>query len=218
MDWGDESVRSTYSGTEQIWSHDYGSAGDYVVRIFGSVALTKFKMDESDANISFDLAHLPVSLKKFRVTGDNTVFGSLARLSRGLVEFVCWGDNIISGDLAHLPEGLETFTCWGDNIISGDLAKIPDGVAYFKCGGNNVVANYSGKTWTTKPSTFVLKPVSPGGLSTAEVDQLLIDFDDDLTWASGNVINLTGANAARSSASDAAVASIEAEGATVITN
>jgi len=218
VDWGDGSARSVYSGTDQAWSHDYGSAGNYVVRIFGSVALTKFKMDRSGADISFDLAHLPAGLKKFHVAGDNTISGDLANIPDGVTYFICWGDNTISGDLAHLPAGLKTFTCWGNNTISGDLANIPDGVTYFKCGGNNVVANYSGKTWTTKPATFKLIPVSPGGLSTAEVDQLLIDLDADLTWASGDVIELTGANAARSSASDAAVTNMVAEGATVTTN
>jgi len=174
VDWGDGSARSTYSGTNQAWSHDYGSAGNYVVRIFGSVALTQFRMDRSGADISFDIANLPV----------------------GLTYFSCLGNNTVTGDIANLPPGITTFACWGSNTIS----------------------DYSGKTWTTKPAIFYLVPVSPGGLSTAEVDQLLIDFDDDLTWASGDVITLTGANAARSSASDAAVANMVAEGATVTTN
>jgi len=239
VDWGDGS-RSTYSGVDQAWSHDYGSAGDYVMRIFGSVALTKFQMTESGADVSFDLAdlpsgltyfscwgsntvsgdiaNLPSGLTYFDIHGDNTVSGDIANLPSGLTYFDCVGDNTVSGDIANLPSGLTFFRCRGSNTVFGDIANLPSGLTYFDCYGNNVIAGYSGKTWTTKPAKFHFIPVSPGGLSTAEVDQLLIDFDDDLTWASGNVILLTGANAARSSDSDAAVANMVAEGATVTTH
>ena len=240
VDWGDGSAQSVYIDTNRAWSHDYGSVGDRTVRIFGSVALIQFKMDRSGADISFDVANLPSGLTYFSCLGNNTVTGDIANLPSGLTTFACWGantitgdianlsadltylscwgNNTISGDIANLPVDFTTFACWGNNTISGDIANLPSGLTTFYCYGNNTISDYSGKTWTTKPAKFYLVPVSPGGLSTAEVDQLLIDFDDDLTWASGDVIELTGANAARSSASDAAVANIESEGATVITN
>ena len=262
VDWGDGSARSTYSGTDQEWSHDYGSAGDYVVRIFGSVALTKFRMVKSGADISFDIANLSSGLTFFSCWGSNTATGDIADLPAGLTYFSCGDNNVVTGDLANLPSGLTHFGCWGSNTATGDIADLPAGLTYFACRGSNtvtgdlanlpsglttfscdgnntvagdiadlpdgithlgfvgsnIIADYSGKAWTTKPAIFYLVPVSPGGLSTAEVDQLLIDLDADLTWASGDVINLTGANAARSSASDAAVANMVAEGATVTTN
>jgi len=262
VDWGDGSARSAYSGINQAWSHDYGSAGDYVVRVFGSVALTKFMMDRSGVDISLDIANLPAGLTYFGCSGSNTVTGDIVNLPIGLTYFSCWGSNTVTGDIANLPTGLTVFKCWGSNTVTGDIANLPVGLTYFSCWGNNTVtgnianlptgftyfgcwgsntvtgdianlpaeltyfscwgnntiSGYSGKMWTMKPATFKFGPVSPGGLSTAEVDQLLIDFDADLTWASGNVINLTGTNAVRSSASDAAVANIESEGATVITN
>jgi hypothetical protein len=82
----------------------------------------------------------------------------------------------------------------------------------------NTIADYTGKTWTTKMEAVILTPSPPGGLSEAEVDQLLIDLDADMVWTSIDLISLTGTNAPRSAASDAAVASIQAQGATVITN
>jgi len=262
VDWGDGSARNTYSGTDQAWSHDYGSAGDRTVRIFGSVVLTKFRMDVAGANISFDIANLPSGLTYFLCSGSNTVSGDIANIPSGMIHFYCTGSNTVSGDIANLPSGLTVFSCTGSNTVSGDIANLPSGLTYFYCSGSNTVsgdianlpasltffrcsgsntvsgdianlpasltyffcygsntiADYTGKTWTTKPATFRLVPVAPGGLSTAEVDQLLIDFDDDLVWAAGNVIILTGTNAARSAASDAAVASMVAEGATVTTN
>ncbi|RJS72492.1 hypothetical protein CW696_02830 [ANME-2 cluster archaeon] len=218
VDWGDGSSRDVYTGTDQAWSHDYGSAGNYVVRIFGSVALTQFRMDRSGADISFDIANLPAGLTVFYCSGSATIAGDIANLPAGLTVFRCWSSgNTITGDIARLPGGITVFACSGHNTVFGDIANLPDGISYFYCGGDNTISDYSGKTWTTKPSDFYLIPAS-GGLSTAEVDQLLIDFDADLTWASGDAIELTGANAARSAASDAAVTNMTNEGATITTN
>ena len=262
VDWGDGSARDTYSGTDQAWSHDYGSAVNATVRIFGSVVLTKFKMTESGADISFDVVNLPSGLTYLIVWGSNTISGDVvnlpsgltylivygsntisgdvANLPSGLTYFDVYGSNTISGDVANLPSGLTTWGVWGSNTLSGDVVNLPSGLTYLdvygsntlsgdvvnlpsglthlNVGGSNTIADYTSKTWTTKPATFELIPVSPGGLSTAEVDQLLIDLDDDLTWASGDVITLTGTNEARSSASDAAVNNMTSEGATVTTN
>ena len=196
VDWGDGSARDTYSGTDQAWSHDYGSAVNATVRIFGSVVLTKFKMDASGADISFDIANLPSGLTYLSVSGSTP----------------------LSGDVVNLPSGLTTLYVSGSNTLSGDVVNLPSGLTTLNVSGSNTIADYTSKTWTTKPATFRFIPVSPGGLSTAEIDQLLIDLDDDLTWASGDVITLTGTNAVPSSASDAAVNNMTSEGATVTTN
>ena len=262
VDWGDGSARATYSGTDQAWSHDYGAAVNATVRIFGSVVLTKFRMDASGADISFDVANLPSGLTYLRVLGSNTLSGDIANLPSGLTSLNVQGSNTLSGDIANLPSGLTSLNVQGSNTLSGDIANLPSGLTYLrvygsntitgdvanlpsgltylyvvgsntitgdvanlpsgltylKIYGNNTIADYTSKTWTTKPTMFTLVPVSPGGLSTAEVDQLLIDLDDDLTWASGDVITLTGTNAVPSSASDAAVNNMTSEGATVTTN
>nr|QNO42890.1 hypothetical protein JGPBEILB_00006 [Methanosarcinales archaeon ANME-2c ERB4]QNO45329.1 hypothetical protein MKNCOJCA_00003 [Methanosarcinales archaeon ANME-2c ERB4] len=241
VDWGDGSARNTYSGTDQTWSHDYGSAGNRTVGIFGSVVLTKFNMDAAGANISFniaslpasltyfgcygnntcngDIASLPASLTHFYCTGNNTCNGDIASLPASLTYFYCTGSNTCNGDIASLPASLTHFGCAGNNTCNGDIASLPASLIYLYCTGNNTIADYTTPhTWTTKPTTFIVVPVGAGGLSTAEVDNLLIDFDADLVWAAGNVITLMGTNAARSVASDAAVANMVAEGATVTTN
>ena len=240
VDWGDGSARDTYSGTDQAWSHDYGSAVNATVRIFGSVVLTKFRMDASGADISFDVTNLPNGLTNLDVrgsntlsgdvanlpggftylyvAGSNTLSGDIANLPNGLTYLYIAGNNTLSGDIANLPNGLTVLNVWGNNTLSGDIANLPNGLTFFDMHGSNIIADYTSKTWTTKPTVCELVPVSPGGLSTAEVDQLLIDLDDDLTWASGDVITLTGTNAVPSSASDAAVNNMTSEGATVTTN
>ena len=172
VDWGDGSALSTYSGTDQSWSKDYGSAVSKTVKIYGASALTKFAMNDPDAVITFDLVDLP----------------------RGLIVFYCSGYNTITGDIADLPSGLESFRCYGSNTIS----------------------DYSGKTWTTTMTRFDLQ--GNASLSAAEVDQLLIDLDDDLTWSTGDVITITGNCDPPTAAADAAIASLEAEGVTVTVN
>jgi hypothetical protein len=219
IDWGDGSGRSTYSGIDQAWSKDYGSAGNRIVKIYNAIVLTRYLMNEAFSGISFDLANLPSGLTSFYCSGFNTISGDLANLPSGLTSFYCSGFNTISGDLANLPSGLTYFNCRDSNTISGDLANLPSGLTYFNCRGSNTISNYTTPhTWLTKPTYFTLIPVGVGGLSTAEIDNLLIDFYADLVFTAGNTITLTGTNAARSATSDAAVANMVSEGATVTTN
>ena len=194
VDWGDGSALSAYSGTSQSWSKDYGSAVNKTVKIYGASALTSFLMNQSGANITFDLADLP----------------------RGLEYLTCSGSSTVTGDIADLPSGLVYFSCKGSNTNTGDIADLPSGLTFFLCWGSNTISDYSSKTWTTKPTTFDLR--GNAALSAAEVDQLLIDLDDDLTWSTGDIITITGNCDPPTAAADAAIASLEAEGVTVTVN
>ena len=218
VDWGDGSARSTYSGTDQAWSKDYGSAGDRTVRIFGSVVMTKFKMDAAGADISFDVANLPAGLTYLYVTGNNTLFGNIANLPTLLIDLIIEGNNILFGDIKNLPISSNLLIIEGNNTLFGNIANLPTLLTYFDLLGNNIIEDYSGKNWLVKPAVFRLVPIGAGGLSTAEIDQLFIDFDDDLAWSAGNVITLTGTNAAPSAASAAARTNIANEGCTITTN
>ena len=64
---------------------------------------------------------------------------------------------------------------------------------------------------------MVLISVGVGGLDSTEIDNLLIDLSGT-TWTSSKIITLTGTNAARTAASDAAVSTLEGMGVTVTTN
>ena len=261
VDWGD-GTSSSYTGTDQVYSKDYGSVGNRVVRIRNKNALTKFRMATVGANISFALAELPRSVTTFVCTGSNTVSGSLSDLPAGLTYFTvqgsntisgpisgipvtmksftvqgsntisgslsdlpaevtffnCQGSNTVSGSLVSLPAGVTTFICTGSNTISGSLSDLPVEMTTFICTGSNTVSDYTTKTWTTKPATFDFRPKAGYGLSESEINQLLIDFNDDLVWAAGNAITLTGGNAAPTGLGIDAKNAIIAEGATVTTN
>ena len=243
IEWGDGNTTDiTGPVSEQDYSNTYAAAGTYPILFYGDFQfLTRFKIDTVNVDgtlerigvlsgltffycygpntISGDVASLPTGLTYLYCRGSNTISGDITNLPTGLTYLYCHGSNTISGDIANLSTGLTFFNCIGSNTISGDVASLPAGLTYFCCIGSNTISDYTTPhTWTSKPETFILTPVGVGGLSTAEIDNLLIDFDADLTWAVGNVITLTGTNAVRSAASDAAVASITGEGATITTN
>jgi len=199
IDWGDGNTTNVIGPVGSVdYTNTYTDAGTYPIRMSGDYQASE-----------------KLEIKDVEVDGTTKRLGALL----GLKYFTCFGSNTLSGDVADLPAGLTSFRCSGQNTLSGDVSNLPAGLTVFHCTGKNTISDYTTPhTWTTKPSTFILKPIAPGGLSTAEIDQLLIDFDADLTWSSGNVIMLTGTNAARSSASDAAVSNIVAEGCTVTTN
>ena len=240
VDWGD-GTSNTYSGTDQAYSKDYGSFGNRtVVFTSGSDKLTKFTMTQSGANISFDLEKLPRSLTYFNCLGSNTITGNLSSLPAlltffsckgsntitgylsslpaGLTYFYCSGSNTITGYLSSLPAGLTSFGCVGLNTITGDLSSLPAGLTSFYCSGSNTVGDYSGKIWANDQRRVYHVPVAGGGLSSAEIDQLLIDLAAaGGTWGADKEVYLRGTNAARTSASDAAVATLVSKGVAVTT-
>ena len=168
--------------------------------------------------VSGDIQNLPTGLTVFSCTGSNTVSGDIQNLPSGITVFRCEGSNTISGDIQNLPSGLTYFLCYGSNTVSGDIQNLPSGLTYFRCTGSNTISDYTTKTWTTKPATFILVPVGAGGLSEGEVDQLFIDFDTDLAWADGDTITITGTNAAPTGTSAAARTNIDNEGADITIN
>ena len=79
---------------------------------------------------------------------------------------------------------------------------------------------YSGASWPTNTMSTVRITARGIGLSSEEVDQLLIDLSQVETWStgSGGIISIVGTNAPRTPASDTAVATIISRGGNVITN
>jgi hypothetical protein len=178
--------------------------------------LTSFSCYGSNT-VSGDLADLPTNLIVFFCSGSNTVSGDLADLPTNLIVFLCYGNNTISGDLVSLPTSLTNFRCTGSNTVSGDLADLPTNLTYFRCSGSNTVSTYtSPHTFNSSINYFLLLPATGYGLDSTEVDNLLIDLD--ASGMSRGTIDISGNNAARTSASDAAIASLTGNGVSVTTN
>ncbi|HMA59518.1 MAG TPA: LamG-like jellyroll fold domain-containing protein [Halanaerobiales bacterium] len=174
---------------------------------------------ETESNV------IPSTVKIFAKNGVLTYFESadndfdfnLNILPSSLTDFRCYGNNTVSGDLAGLPSTLTYFRCDGNNIVSGDLADLPSTLTYFICYGSNTISTYtSGHTFNSGIDYFLLLPAAGYGLDSTEVDNLLIDLDN--SGMSSGTIDISGNNAARTSASDAAVTSLEGKGVSVTTN
>ena len=169
--------------------------------------------------VSGDIADLPSVLTTFHCYGSNTVSGDIAVLPSFLTDFRCAGYNTVSGDLAGLPSVLTTFHCYGYNTVSGDLAVLPSVLTYFYCAGSNTISIYTTpRVWSNLMEKILSLPAAGSGLDSTEIDNLLIDLSGVTTWSCSKIIDISGNNAARTAASDAAVATLQGKGVTVTTN
>ena len=213
-------VRFADSGSIQTFYIRVPSGSCTINIVNGLDLITQFNEFSTETNSpaigDLLLSNLPVNLTYFRCIGSNTITGNISNLPVNLTFFLCVGSNTITGDISNLPVNLYYFYCVGSNTITGDISNLPINVTYFECGGSNTINSYTSRFWSTKPVTFILDGLS--SLSSTDVDQLLIDFDTDLTWSAGNKITITGNCGARTAASDAAVANMESEGAEISTN
>jgi len=200
-------------------------------------------LSSNSSNYSGSLADLPRGVTKFTVNSDSTITGTIADLPSGLLEFYCNGQAGITGDVADLPSGITRFTPGGDgtyisgdvsnispsmvefgmwrNNLTGNIANVPSTIKDLLIAGDNTVtyATTSGThTWPSSMERIYLRPSATGILTSAMVDALLIDLSAVTTWKNEKFIDLQGNCAARTSASDAAVATLQGNGVTVTTN
>lgn len=188
--WADGSTAVITSGSGATASYGVATAGNVTLEVDGDGIITQF--DGGSGPWNYSLADLP----------------------RGLTDYSHAGQNTVSGSLADLPSGLTNYDHRGQNTVSGSLADLPSGLTYyFHAGQNTVVPGTS--VWRTSSMRFVRLD---GALTTGEVDQLLNNLANVVSWTNQRQVQLqNGGNAARSSASDAAVSTIQGLGATVLT-
>lgn len=222
VDWGDETtpVKHVCTGGADDITHDFGSGElpDCVLTITGAInTITTFEHNDT------------------YFTGDISAFGSL----KSLTYLKCLTNNL-SGDIANLPSYLTTVWIIGTNTITGALSTAPSGLTYFKVAGNNTISGDLADTNTSATNldfygnnghidTYTVNhnfysgivslrnsPDSGYGLSSTEVDDLLIDLDKAVM--SSGAIRIDGENAARTSASDAAVSALTGRGVVITVN
>jgi len=165
-----------------------------------------------DNTVNGDTADLPTNLLILYIAGSNTITGDVANLSRDLTMI---NGGVYTGDAADLPPDLTSIIASG--AVTGDLADLPVNTRAFSITGNRISDYTSGHVWSSNMVSLIHLPEASYGLSSSEVDNLLIDLAT-VTWAGTKTLNIAGNNAARTSASDAAVTSLQAQGVTVITN
>src|SRR3990167_1744696 len=168
---------------------------------------------------SGSISSLPTGLITYLNYGLNTTSGSISSLPTGLITYLNSGSNTTSGSISSLPDGLTYYYNSGLNTTSGLISALPAGLTYYYNTGSNTVADYTaGRTWANNQQYFLSLPTVGNGLSSTEVDNLLIDLANVVTWTGNKVINIAGNNAARTSASDAAKATLLGKGVTVTVN
>jgi len=155
------------------------------------------------------------SLTVLNVRGSNTVSGSIAALT-SLTNLTVYGSNTISGSIAALTS-LTNLDVTGSNTISGDLNPIVSDLTNCNLNPCAMIDYTAGATWGNTGVT--INPSATYGYSSGEIDNMLIDMAASVALKS-KTITLQGSSAARTAASNAAVATLTGVGrtCTVVTN
>jgi hypothetical protein len=172
---------------------------------------------------------IPSSVTSIIIMGNNIIGGTLNNLPSdcSFISLSIEGNNTITGDIVYLPDTLLTLNLQGANTVYGDLNDLDSTLRYIYLLGDNAISDYippsGGKTWyslANPPASFNFQPSSAGGLSSTEVDDLIIDLDASTTTSRTTALSIyiTGNNEPRTAASDAAVASLLVHNITVVTN
>lgn len=227
VDWGDGNTTAYAGTTDQTATKTYAASGNYTVKVHAEDDSVLTKFNTSDAGMSGTLS-LPSGMTYFSCAGANTLSGTLS-LPSGMTYFSCVGSNTLSGTLS-LPSSMTTFTCSGLNTLSGTLAlpsgmtyfncaglntlsgtlALPSGMTYFRCIGSNTLSGYTPSAKASNQQRFYL--AGQNTLSATDVDNILIDYAAaGGTWAVPKEITIQGNAANRTSASDAAYASLAAK-------
>jgi hypothetical protein len=161
------------------------------------------------------------NLGVLNIGGRNTIYGDIQYLPASLESFSVNG-GIISGTLSNLNTPiLETFILSSTNSISGNISDIPASVNYLDIRRSSNKLSYTGKVWPENMVRINLQPQIGKGLTTAEVDQMIIDLSNVNTWSTsstGKYVWLAGHNEPRSSVSDVARAILISKSVAVTNN
>jgi hypothetical protein len=244
--WGD-GTSNNYTGTGVAWTHTYATyiGVTYNCKMTNASALTKFVYTTgAGTGISFDVGNLPRAVTYFQATGNNTIYGSPSGLPSGLTYFQMYGANTLSGAISGFPVSLTWINYYHTNPtcglygamgdfpagltylgfnaavgVTGDIAAVGDACKYISIPRNAAKATYSTTVWPTTMDRVYYTPTSGNGLTSAEVDQWLIDLAAYCTtWTGYMSVGLAGNNAARTVASTPAVNTLTARGVAVTTN
>ena len=232
LDWGDGST-TAYAGLVTL-THTY-STFDGIIKFYGTLAYIR---NVSTSNLHHDIALIPKTVYYYYVGGQTESYGNVLGLPRIMTNFVIEGSNTVTGYFSDLPPLLTYLRIYGDSdcsgavadfprnltkiyisgsvVTTGDLADLPPNVTIYYA-GNKFQASYTaGHVFSSAITTLWIEAQAGYGLSSTEIDNLLIDLES--SGMSSGTIYLTGSNAPRTTASDVAVASLVAQGVTVTTN
>lgn len=173
--------------------------------------------------ISGNVTDLPPLLNVINISGKSTISGDILDLPKQLTSAVLAGECSLKGRLADLPIGIIAFNIKStdvNNQITGDISNIPNKTMVFLelYGHFNVTFN-GDFPLSDKFYNFKLAPEITSPIDSATVDNILIKLAAIAGERTGTrTIALTGACAAPTEASQAAITSLQQKGFTVQTN
>jgi hypothetical protein len=210
--WNDGTPDTHYNGhSVEIQHRHLLPVFDEDIEFYGT--LTLFDCQQTNVNCSHDIADLPEEINYYWNEGINETYGDIANLPRFLSLFVNKGLNTITGNVSDLPPGITEFNIGGLNTVTGNISDAPTItlVNAWICAGENTVSNYTaGVRFNPEIFSFTHLPKAGNGLSSTEVDNILIDLD--ISGMHIGSIIMHGSNAPRTSASDVAYANLSSRG------
>ena len=187
--------------------------------------------DIRSGNIFGNVINLSRNLQTFQILNpsNGVIVGNVEDLPTTIRNINCTSSNLnfqhTTAELGTLSN-LNSYTVSGISKVTGNIALLPSNVRTFVCrniGARLHELSYNttpgGRTWVNNMFSVSLICADGQGLTTPMIDSLLIDLDAS-TWDGNGFANITitAGNGVRSSASDAAVASLIAKNVSLILN
>lgn len=164
-----------------------------------------------------DFLNLPRGLKHLYLN-ESGIVGDVKFLPRNISSLNCFNSSMVSGFFRDIPQSCESIGLSGAITLSGDISDFRGKIQSLTLYSSTVIYSGGKQIFKEGVDTITLRP-NPGVLTSAMIDQLLIDLGGQVQKAIGNrTIDLRGNCAARTSASDAAVAYLQGIGFSVYTN
>ena len=185
--------------------------------------LTYLTMSGTGYNISGNITDLPPNVQTLQISGSSTVSGDISELPRGLKSITFFGNCNLKGSLSDLPASTNVFNLQSidsANPITGDISEIPNKeIIHFSITKNFNVTFNGDFPISDQVYYFILQPSEAFPIDSATVDNILIKLAAIAGERTGaRTLNLTGACAAPTEASQAAITSLQQKGFTVQTN
>ncbi|MFZ3035517.1 MAG: hypothetical protein WA138_16085 [Parvibaculum sp.] len=217
VDWGDDSITNyTLTTTDQNVSHTYVVSGTYNVKIKNSNRITKIYINALvGTTYTLNSKNLPnlTDLILYNISGTQTINSfDLPKLTYLLLGLISGAQTINSSDLPKLTYLYLSITA---GTLSGNISSFPSTMTrlYTNKSGFDITTGTM-PAWANNEITIV---PTTAGYTTAQIDGFLNAWAS--TAAAGTkTIDLRGNNQPRSTASDAAVATLTGLGKTILTN
>lgn len=170
-----------------------------------------------------NVSDLPPNLDTLQISGESTVSGNILDLPRPLTNLYLVGKCNLKGSLADLPKNINYLSFQSTdsaNPITGDINDIPNKEVVYLRLFQNFNVTFNGEfPMSDQMYYFQLQPSEAFPIDSATVDNILIK----LAAIAGErtrtrTIDLTGACAAPTEASQSAIESLQQKGFTVTTN